>query len=64
VKDIGVWQNILSGIARFAVISNACIIAFTSNAIDHCYYRFFVSQQGNEMSLFADNIEIPKTAMP
>ncbi|XP_021954062.1 anoctamin-1 isoform X3 [Folsomia candida] len=40
VKDIGVWYGILDGVGKLAVISNAFIIAFTSNFIPKMVYRY------------------------
>ena len=37
-RDIGVWYNILISISRFAVITNALVIAFTSNFIERIFY--------------------------
>lgn len=38
VKDIGIWFNIIDGIGRIAVVSNAFIIAFSSNFIPQLVY--------------------------
>lgn len=46
-KDIGVWYNILVSISRFAVITNALVIAFTSNFIDRLFYSIIESQDGS-----------------
>ncbi|KAG0722183.1 Anoctamin-1 [Chionoecetes opilio] len=43
VKDIGVWFKILDSIGKLAVITNAFIIAFTSNFIPELVYRYVVS---------------------
>ncbi|KAA0198662.1 hypothetical protein HAZT_HAZT005546, partial [Hyalella azteca] len=43
VKDIGVWFRILDSIGKFAVITNAFIIAFTSNFIPELVYMHVVS---------------------
>ena len=47
VKDIGVWFRILDSIGKFAVITNAFIIAFTSNFIPELVYRHVVSQNNS-----------------
>ncbi|KAI3381824.1 hypothetical protein SNEBB_004040 [Seison nebaliae] len=39
-QDIGVWFNILEAIAQIAVISNAFLIAFTSNFLPKLLYQF------------------------
>lgn len=44
VKDIGIWFKILDSIGKLAVITNAFIIAFTSNFIPELVYRHVVSQ--------------------
>jgi len=38
-KDIGIWFSILSAITKIAVITNACLISFTSDFITRTYYR-------------------------
>ncbi|XP_022645886.1 anoctamin-1-like isoform X2 [Varroa jacobsoni] len=38
VKDIGVWYRILDVLGKLAVLSNAVIIAFTSELIPRLYY--------------------------
>ncbi|KAJ7995227.1 hypothetical protein DPEC_G00242350 [Dallia pectoralis] len=45
-KDIGIWMEILQVITHVAVISNAFLIAFTTDFLPRLYYRF-----GNEGSL-------------
>jgi anoctamin-1 len=40
VKDIGVWYGIMDAIGKIAVISNAFIIAFTSNFIPKLVYMY------------------------
>ncbi|XP_014210857.1 anoctamin-5 [Copidosoma floridanum] len=44
VRDIGVWYRILDSVSKFSVITNAFIIAFTSNFIPRLVYRFYVSE--------------------
>jgi len=46
-KDIGVWTNILGSISRFAVITNALVIAFTSNFIERIFYALARSPDGS-----------------
>lgn len=43
VRDIGVWFKILHSISKLAVITNAFIIAFTSDFIPHLVYLLNVS---------------------
>ncbi|XP_064174667.1 anoctamin-6-like [Anguilla rostrata] len=47
-QDIGAWQPILGGVAIFAVVTNAMIIAFTSDMIPRLvyYWSFSVSDGG------------------
>lgn len=44
VKNIGVWYQIMTTIGRISVISNAFIIAFSSNFIPKLVYMFKVSE--------------------
>ncbi|XP_031568304.1 anoctamin-7-like isoform X2 [Actinia tenebrosa] len=46
-QDIGVWFKILDGIAKLAVISNAFLIAFTSEFLPKLLYAGIVSESGN-----------------
>uniref|UniRef100_A0A8C9SEE2 Anoctamin n=1 Tax=Scleropages formosus TaxID=113540 RepID=A0A8C9SEE2_SCLFO len=39
-QDIGIWFNILQVICHLAVISNAFLIAFTSDFLPRLYYRY------------------------
>uniref|UniRef100_A0A3B5MCC3 Anoctamin n=1 Tax=Xiphophorus couchianus TaxID=32473 RepID=A0A3B5MCC3_9TELE len=39
-QDIGIWFHILQFISHIAVISNACLIAFTSSFVPRLYYRY------------------------
>ncbi|XP_060596933.1 anoctamin-4-like isoform X3 [Ruditapes philippinarum] len=45
-QDIGVWFGILQGISAIAVISNAAIIAFTSEFIPRMVYKYGYSNDG------------------
>ncbi|XP_052128356.1 anoctamin-1 [Frankliniella occidentalis] len=47
VRDIGVWYRILDSIGKLSVITNGCIIAFTSNFIPRLVYTFAVSEERN-----------------
>ncbi|KAK7067067.1 Anoctamin-1 [Halocaridina rubra] len=47
VKDIGIWFKILDSIGKLAVVTNAFIIAFTSNFIPELVYRHVVSNHNN-----------------
>ncbi|XP_064083662.1 anoctamin-1-like isoform X6 [Macrobrachium nipponense] len=47
VKDIGIWFKILDSIGKLAVVTNAFIIAFTSNFIPELVYTHVVAQNHN-----------------
>ncbi|XP_028914014.1 anoctamin-6 isoform X1 [Ornithorhynchus anatinus] len=51
-QDIGAWQPILQGIAILAVVTNALIIAFTSDMIPRLvyYWSFSIPPYGNHDS--------------
>nr|XP_023997577.1 anoctamin-2-like [Salvelinus alpinus] len=46
-KDIGIWFNILTGISKFSVITNAFVISFTSDFIPRTVYQYMYSQTGS-----------------
>ncbi|XP_027049468.1 anoctamin-7-like [Pocillopora damicornis] len=46
-QDIGIWFSMLSAIAKMAVISNAFLIAFTSQFLPKLLYRASVSPDGS-----------------
>uniref|UniRef100_A0A7N8WP51 Anoctamin n=1 Tax=Mastacembelus armatus TaxID=205130 RepID=A0A7N8WP51_9TELE len=45
-KDIGIWYNILKGVAKVAVIINAFVISFTSDFIPRMVYQYMYSPDG------------------
>ncbi|XP_056137329.1 anoctamin-1-like [Lampris incognitus] len=45
-KDIGIWYNILRGVAKVAVIINAFVISFTSDFIPRLVYQYMYSPDG------------------
>ncbi|KAF7224519.1 transcript variant X1 [Nothobranchius furzeri] len=45
-KDIGIWYNILCGISKFSVITNAFVISFTSEFVPRMVYQFMYSVNG------------------
>ncbi|XP_075258994.1 anoctamin-4-like isoform X5 [Convolutriloba macropyga] len=49
-EDIGSWYNILQAIAIIAVLTNACIIAFSSRFIERWYYARMID--GNSTIYF------------
>ncbi|XP_041852715.1 anoctamin-1-like isoform X1 [Melanotaenia boesemani] len=46
-KDIGIWYNILRGVAKVAVIINAFVISFTSDFIPRMVYQYMYSPNGS-----------------
>ncbi|XP_037110243.1 anoctamin-2 isoform X1 [Syngnathus acus] len=45
-KDIGIWYNILCGISKFSVITNAFVISFTSEFVPRMVYQYIYSGNG------------------
>ncbi|KAF6738148.1 Anoctamin-1 [Oryzias melastigma] len=45
-KDIGIWYNILCGISKFSVITNAFVISFTSEFVPKMVYKYMYSVNG------------------
>lgn len=43
VRDIGIWYRIMDSLGKLAVLTNAVIIAFTSDLVPRLYYRWRVS---------------------
>lgn len=48
VKNIGVWYPILNVIGKLAVVSNAFILAFSSNFIPRLMYMTFISKNHSD----------------
>ncbi|CAL8263298.1 unnamed protein product [Merluccius merluccius] len=46
-KDIGIWYNLLKGVAKVAVIINAFVISFTSDFIPRLVYQYMYSPDGS-----------------
>ncbi|XP_065679230.1 anoctamin-7-like isoform X1 [Hydra vulgaris] len=46
-QDLGIWYDILDAVAKIAVISNAFLIAFTSNFLPKLLYRSSISPNGS-----------------
>ncbi|XP_076878421.1 anoctamin-1 isoform X4 [Brachyhypopomus gauderio] len=46
-KDIGIWYNLLRGVAKVAVIVNAFVISFTSDFIPRLVYQYMYSPDGS-----------------
>ncbi|KAM6960603.1 anoctamin-1 [Aplochiton taeniatus] len=46
-KDIGIWYNILCGISKFSVITNAFVISFTSEFIPRMVFQYMYSKTGS-----------------
>lgn len=47
VKSIGVWLKIIDSIGKLAVVTNAFIIAFTSNFIPRVLFKYFYRDENN-----------------
>nr|CAD7578662.1 unnamed protein product [Timema californicum] len=47
VQDIGAWYGILQGVTYAAVVSNAFVIAYTSDFIPRMVYKFVYSPSGD-----------------
>uniref|UniRef100_A0A673AFR2 Anoctamin n=1 Tax=Sphaeramia orbicularis TaxID=375764 RepID=A0A673AFR2_9TELE len=45
-KGIGIWYNILCGISKFSVITNAFVISFTSEFVPRMVYQYMYSTNG------------------
>ncbi|XP_070686676.1 anoctamin-2 [Pempheris klunzingeri] len=45
-KDIGIWYNILCGISKFSVITNAFVISFTSEFVPRMVFQYMYSVNG------------------
>ncbi|XP_045893464.1 anoctamin-1 isoform X1 [Micropterus dolomieu] len=45
-KDIGIWYNILCGISKFSVITNAFVISFTSEFVPRMVYQYMYNVNG------------------
>ncbi|XP_037621945.1 anoctamin-2 [Sebastes umbrosus] len=45
-KDIGIWYNILCGISKFSVITNAFVISFTSEFVPRMVFQYMYSVDG------------------
>uniref|UniRef100_A0A3Q4I289 Anoctamin n=1 Tax=Neolamprologus brichardi TaxID=32507 RepID=A0A3Q4I289_NEOBR len=45
-KDIGIWYDILCGISKFSVITNAFVISFTSEFVPRMVYQYIYSANG------------------
>ncbi|UYV68798.1 ANO4 [Cordylochernes scorpioides] len=70
VPNIGAWQTILHSISIFAVISNAFMIAYTSDFIPRLVYMYVYSEHGtlwgyinNSLSYF-NTSDFPANVMP
>lgn len=47
VRDIGIWYRIMDSLGKLSVLTNAVIIAFTSDLVPRMYYRWKVSPEGS-----------------
>lgn len=60
--NIGIWFRILDVVAKLAVISNAVIIAFTSNFIPRLMYKFLVSNDFTDAGFLNDTLSYFNTS--
>ncbi len=51
--DMGSWFNILEFITRLAILTNALLIAYTTDVIDRIVYQIVYSSDGS-MTLYLD----------
>ena len=56
VNNVGIWHDIMVGLARISVITNAFLIAVTSDFIPRLVYTTYHSQTGRETSFISCNI--------
>ncbi|CAG0916416.1 unnamed protein product [Notodromas monacha] len=56
VLGIGIWYDILDAIGKLAVLSNAFIIAFTSNFIPRLVYKITMSSNGTLDGFVEDSL--------
>lgn len=62
VKDIGIWFNIIEAIGRISVVSNAFIIAFSSNFIPVLVYKLKVNPNHSEEGFLNNSLAYFNTA--
>lgn len=62
VKDIGVWQPIMSVVARISVVSNAFIIAFSSHFIPRLVYMLKVNKNRTDEGFMEHSLAYFETA--
>ena len=55
MRSIGVWLDILETLGRISIITNAFIIALTSEFIPKAVYRTFHSPDGRQETLSIDD---------
>ncbi|XP_014247440.1 anoctamin-5 isoform X2 [Cimex lectularius] len=58
VPNIGVWYRILNVLGRLAVISNAFIIAFSSNFIPKMVYKYYVSPDHSDTGFLNHSLAV------
>ena len=51
VNNVGIWHDIMVGLARIAVITNAFLIAVTSDFIPQLVYTTYYSQTGGPFAI-------------
>jgi len=60
VKDIGIWYEIMQSLTRIAVITNAFIIAITSDFIPQLVYKYSYSPYGSMQGKTSLATDIPE----
>lgn len=60
--NIGIWFRILDVVAKLAIISNAVIIAFTSNFIPRMMYRYLINKDHNDEGFLNDTLSYFNTS--
>uniref|UniRef100_A0A336M8Y6 Anoctamin n=1 Tax=Culicoides sonorensis TaxID=179676 RepID=A0A336M8Y6_CULSO len=58
VKDIGHWNNILQMICRMSVITNAILIAFSSDFIPQIVYQSFYRNSGSYLNFTYSEFDV------
>lgn len=51
-QNIGIWLTIMNMISRISILSNACIIAFSTNFIPQMFYKFLVNADNTNVGFF------------
>uniref|UniRef100_A0A5K3FCM7 Anoctamin n=1 Tax=Mesocestoides corti TaxID=53468 RepID=A0A5K3FCM7_MESCO len=46
-RSIGIWTQVLKGLTAFSILTNACLIAFSSEFVNKLVYQFHYSPDGS-----------------